>query len=245
MITLIHGDNELQIRKELQSLKDKAKGEMVILQKPDPLTLRQHIGSSNMFFVDRFFVVEQMFEKGVSVDVITFLADLPQETTIVFAERKRIDRAEGKSESKTILKGKKLLDALKKAIPSSKVIACNDYTIFDFMDALRPKNTKQVMQLYDKLLDMRYAPEEIYYQLQDHIRNLIIANDLGKSGLKGMHEFRAGKIVQQARQFELKQLIKIYQKLFQLEVAQKLKRISEGSPFSMEEDLRFFLATAI
>lgn len=254
MLTLIHGDNELQTRRELQLIKEANKGkEIVVLSKPDALTLRQQLASSNMFYDDRLIVVEQFFEKGVAAEVVEFLATLPKETTGVFVERKQLDgrksssdgtkAAKGKKTDK-VLKGKKLLDELKSQIPSMKIIVCNDYSLFNFLDALVPGNSPKLVKEYQALLDNDYTPEEIYYMIVDHMRNLVIANDLGANGLPGMHQFRQGKIVSQSNRFTEKQIITAYQKLFQLETAQKLKRVGEGSPFSMEEDLRFFLATS-
>lgn len=247
MITLIHGDNELQIYKTLANIKTHAKDkELITLQKPDALTLRQHLATPAMFFDNRLTVVERFFEKGTTQDVITFLSELPADTSAVFVEAKRLDRvASGAKEkkTKTLLAGKKLLDALKQ-VKGLQIIACNDYSLFDFLDQLKPHNAVEVLQRFESLLTASYEAQEVYYMIVDHVRNLIIAKDLGGSGLKDMHEFRQKKILGQARQFTLFQLLAIYQQLFQLEIAQKEKRVGEGSMFSMEDDLRFLLVHA-
>lgn len=243
MITVIHGDNTLQIDKTLVSIKQQHKSkELITLQKPDALTLRQHLATPGMFFDDRLTIVERFLEKGTSQDVVDFLGTLPRETVAVFVETKRLDRlSSGKEKTKT-LAGKKLLDTLKKKIPTLQVIACNDYSLFNFLDQLKPGNARELLQTYELLLQAGYEAQEIYYMIVDQFRYLIIANELGPAGLKDMHEFRQKKFVTQARSYTMQQLLLIHQHLFHLEVAQKEKRTGEGSSFSMEDDLRFLLA---
>lgn len=243
MISLIHGDNELQVRQEIKNLKDKYRNrEIVTLVKPDAMALRQQLMSTNLFFDDKVTIVERMFEKGVGEDVVNFLATVPAEQVLFFAETKRMDKAE--KSSKTTLKGKALLELLKKKIPAIQIIAANDYTVFDFLDALTPGNATKALVLYDKLLANKYASEELFALMIDQFRTLIILSDLGPNAVPGMHQFRKQKLARQASRYQLKTLTTIYQRMFQLEVAQKERRLGEGSPFSMEEDLRFFLATA-
>lgn len=269
MVTIIHGDNELQVRRELQIIKEKnTNKDIVILTKPDALTLRQNVASDSMFESNKVVIIEQMLEKGIASEVVAFLGTNTSSIDCVFVERRQLDRdstshklvdREAQTESASIgigkgerskgkttqlLKGKKLLDTFKKQIPTIRIIVCNDYSLFNFLDALLPGNSKKIIADYQTLIDNGYAGEEIYYMVVDHVRYLVIANDLGVKGLVGMHQFRQSKIVSQAKRFSQKQIVSIYKKLFEVEVAQKLKRVGEGSPFSMEEDLRFFLSTA-
>ncbi len=240
MITIIHGDNILQVKQEVQKVKDLAKTrEVTILSKPDPLTLRQHLATPAMFFDERLTIVEGLLSKGISLDVVEFLAQTPPSTNCVFVETSRLDRSE--KSSKTVLQGKKLLDALKKEIKVLRIVACNDYAIFDFLDALVPKNIQMIISHYEKLRSQKYEPEEMFYMVVDQFRNLIIAKDVGARGLASMHAFRAQKFLAQSKKFSLKELLVIYQKLFQMEVQQKEKRFGEGSPFTFDEDLTFFL----
>lgn len=241
MITIIHGDNVLQIQKTLDALKKKSQEkELIVLQKPDALTLRQHLSTPAMFFDNRLTIVEKFLTKGMSQEVIDFLSMLPQDTSCVFVEYTRLDRSE--KAAKNIIGGKKLLDALKKQVKGLQIIACNDYALFDFLETLKPGQVKEVITRFDDLISKDYEAEAIFAIVVDHVRNLIIAKDLGPKGLSDMHEFRRNKMLVQSRAFTLQQLRSIYQKLFQLEIAQKEKRQGEGSPFSMEEDLRFLLS---
>lgn len=242
MITVIHGDNILQIDKTLVSIKQQHKNkELITLQKPDALTLRQHLATPGMFFDDRLTIIERLLENGVSKDVIDFLSESPKDTTAVFVEVKRLDRLSAGKDKAKILSGKKLLDTLKKQIPHIQIIACNDYTLFNFLDQLKPSNARELLKTYELLLQTGYEAQEIFYMIIDHFRHLIIAKELGGSGLKEMHEFRQKKLMVQAKAFTNQHLLLMYQQLFQLEVAQKEKRVGEGSMFSMEDDLRFLL----
>lgn len=241
MITVIHGDNELQIRATVEKLRQGKKSEDVTtLTKPDPLTLRQNIGSVSMFFDTRLYIIEGMLAKGVSEEVVDFLATLPAETMVAFVEYTKLDRVAGAS--KKALVGKKLLDTLQKRVARLSVVACNDYSLFDFLDTLSPGKSKQIVTQFDALLLNGYQSEEIYYMVVDHIRNLVILKDTG--GVVGMHAFRVAKLRNQAAAFTLVRLEALYQKLYQLEVSQKERRFGEGSPFPMAEDLRFFLASS-
>lgn len=241
MITVIHGDNELQIRATVEKLRQGKKSEDVTtLTKPDPLTLRQNIGSVSMFFDTRLYIIEGMLAKGVSEEVVDFLATLPAETMVAFVEYTKLDRVAGAS--KKALVGKKLLDTLQKRVARLSVVACNDYSLFDFLDTLSPGKSKQIVTQFDALLLTGYQSEEIYYMVVDHIRNLVILKDTGR--VVGMHAFRVSKLRNQAAAFTLVRLEALYQKLYQLEVSQKERRFGEGSPFPMAEDLRFFLASS-
>ena len=57
------------------------------------------------------------------------------------------------------------------------------------------------------------SPEMVFYMLARRIRELIIALDLGKEGLKGA-PWQIGRLIHQAKNFTLEQLTSIYQRLF-------------------------------
>lgn len=243
MITVIHGDNLLQIRKMVEDQKKRYhNAEIITLVKPDLAALRQNLSTMTMFSDSRLTIIESLLQKGLAQEGLDFLASLDNSSACIFVEYLRLDRlAIGKEKKKTLLKGKKLLDGLK-LIKGLTIIPCNDYSLFDFFDSIKPGNRNDVIVRFDALLQADYEAEAIFYMLVDHVKNLVIAADIGSSGLSSIHEFRAKKIVQQARSFSLPKLISFYQSLYNVEVAQKEKRLGSGSPFSMAEDLRFLLS---
>ena len=76
------------------------------------------------------------------------------------------------------------------------------------------------------------SPEMVFYMLARRIRELVIALDLGKKGLKGA-PWQIGKLIHQAKNFTqhqedagqgLKQLKSVYQQLLEIDIDIKTGR---------------------
>ena len=94
--------------------------------------------------------------------------------------------------------------------------------IFKFLDSIRPKNQKETLTLLRSSIKTD-SPEMVFYMLASRIRQLIIASDLGKEGLKGA-SWQIGKLMSQAKKFSLEKLAKIYKQLLEIDIDIKTGR---------------------
>lgn len=86
--------------------------------------------------------------------------------------------------------------------------------IFDIMDACGSGDAKIALGTLDKLIQNKEPIVKIRASIVNHIKALIMAKEAGNPGIlvdrSGMNEFRAKKLCQQARNFDMKELIKLY-----------------------------------
>lgn len=105
--------------------------------------------------------------------------------------------------------------------------------IFKTIDELAKKNKKEAIRLIHRHLDKGDAPPYLLSMINFQFRNLLIIKDLMEKNrpysaiLKGsgMHPFVVKKSYQQARQFSLGELKKIYQKIFEVDLGIKTGKI--------------------
>ena len=86
--------------------------------------------------------------------------------------------------------------------------------IFDIMDACGNGNPQIALGTLDKLIANKEPLVRIRASIVNHIKALIMAKEAGNPGVlvdrTGMNDFRAKKLCQQARNFDMKELIKLY-----------------------------------
>ena len=86
--------------------------------------------------------------------------------------------------------------------------------IFDIMDACGSGNAATALGTLDKLIANKEPMARIRVSIVNHIKALIMAKDAGNADIlierTGMNDFRARKLVSQARNFSLKGLISLY-----------------------------------
>lgn len=86
--------------------------------------------------------------------------------------------------------------------------------IFDIMDACGSGDARIALGTLDKLIANKEPLVRIRASIVNHIKALIMAKEAGNSAVlvdrTGMNEFRAKKLCQQARNFDMKELIKLY-----------------------------------
>lgn len=156
------------------------------------------------------------------------------------------------------LEGKKILDFIKKGafenlilwegkkIDGRRLTSLKVQTIsfdlspiiFRFLGSLAPDNQKNSIYWLHQCL-VPDPPELIFYMLTRQIRLLILAADLGSKGLTGMPEWRKEKLINQAKKFGLKKLLKLYRQLLEIDYQQKTGQ----TPFNLTFQLDLFLAT--
>ncbi len=105
--------------------------------------------------------------------------------------------------------------------------------IFKTIDAIALKNKKQALELIHKHLEKGDAPLYLLSMINFQFRNLLIIKDLIDKNLpyysilkiSKLHPFVVKKSFQQAQKFNLQELKKIYQKIFQVDFDIKTGKI--------------------
>ena len=86
--------------------------------------------------------------------------------------------------------------------------------IFDIMDACGSGNASIALGTLEKLIANKEPLARIRASIVNHIKAMIMAKEAGNADVlaerTGMHVFRAGKLVSQARNFSMKSLISLY-----------------------------------
>jgi len=109
-----------------------------------------------------------------------------------------------------------------------------DADIFKTIDSLASGNKKQAISLFHKHLEKGESPFYLFSMIAFQFRNLLIIKDLVKRGYdfgsvlkkSGLHPFVARKSFFYAKNFEIGQLKKIYQKLFEIDLEMKKGQIA-------------------
>ncbi len=105
--------------------------------------------------------------------------------------------------------------------------------IFKTIDELAKRNKKEAIRLIHKHLDKGDAPPYLLSMINFQFRNLLIVKDMMEKNRpyyaivksSGMHPFVVKKSYQQAQQFSLGELKKIYQKIFEVDLGIKTGKI--------------------
>lgn len=216
---ILHGDNQVESRKALIELKEKAKdSEVVEINDTANLTeIIQALESSSLFGTDKLVIIENLFsskKNKAQKEISDYLEKEDRNNLIIW-------------ESKELTEG--TLKKFKAQIKVFKVSA----EIFKLMDALNEKNTRQIIEIWETC-QKQEAVELIFYMLVRQIRMLIQAKTSGV--LKG-HPFVVRKTEQQARNFSEEKLLTLHKKLYEIDKAQK----TGTTPLSLEHEIEMWL----
>lgn len=113
--------------------------------------------------------------------------------------------------------------------------------IFETVDALSKQNKKEVLRLLHQHLSRGEKTEYLMAMFIRQFRNLLIIKDLIEKGVPyyelvkktGLHPFVVKKTFEQAHNFTLENLKKIYDKLLNLEIAVKTGRTDSKTAMDM------------
>jgi len=105
--------------------------------------------------------------------------------------------------------------------------------IFKTIDAIASKNKKQALELIHKHLEKGDSPSYLLSMINFQFRNLLIIRDLIEKNKSPyilskeaqLHPYVIKKSYSQARKFKIDELKKIYQKIFQVDLAIKTGKI--------------------
>ncbi|MBU3956737.1 hypothetical protein KKI19_00445 [Patescibacteria group bacterium] len=203
---IIHGDNQVESRQFLiaQIEQAKAKDKEVVRfegKKVEMEQLHQALEELSLLGKKKLVVIENLLIKSPPKSIINYLFKNQPKNLIIW---------EGKEISQSKISQLKAQAKLFKLPP----------IIFKFLDALLPGNSRQSLSLLKQAVGQSSA-ENVFYMLARQIRYLIIANQIGKEGLSGLHPFQQQKIASQAKKFQLSQLLTLHRKLLYIDWQQK------------------------
>lgn len=222
MILLIHGDNVKSSRDLYFSKRQPFENATPLPGDELPFTsLLQELGSGGFFGVDTPLFIENLLTKKKGDElaaIVKLLSEQSDTREIVLWEGKEVDK-------KTVTNLGKITNSLHK-IPQN---------VFAFLDSIRPKNTKQMLLLFQESL-VTNDPEMIFFLLIRQVR-LLFALQTGAviEETKRLAPWQQGKIKKQANFFSEEKLQTMYSDLFTLE--KKMKTGGLTLPLEKEIDI--------
>jgi DNA polymerase III delta subunit len=222
----LHGENIVQSRKRLTEVLDKVRDnglETVVLDgsRISLSEVRSALESGSLFGKTKLVVVENLLTSQKSKEkerIIEYLNKGKFDNDLIIWEPKEIKSAS-------------LLQAQKEVFRLTPLI-------FRFLGTLAPRNTKESLRLLTELKQTE-EPEMILYMLIRQFRFLILACDLGPSGMSELSSWQQKKFLAQSGKFKLEQLKDIYGKLLEIDFAQK----TSGDAFSLSSRLDLLVSS--
>jgi len=230
MITIIHGDDISSSRKYFYELKQKYKD--FVLFDGNRLTildLIQNIEGSTFFGDTKAIFIEEFLTKlkkanRESKEIFDFIVKNSKSTTFVLWESKEISKRE-------LLLFK---DSVTKIFKLPK-------NIFLFLDNLRPNNSKSLLDLFHQALLSEIKEELILFMMQRQFRILLALSEPCENEPIGelirLAPWQMDKLEKQSKLFDLKNMKKIYKKLYEIEIGQKTGNLS----LSLSQSIDFLL----
>ncbi len=228
MMTLLHGDYPEHSRQVLNELHERAKDKEIRVldgRQVDETSLTQALKSSSLFGGDTVIIIENLFGKlGKKTTLIKklsdILADQASQSDVILWEEKEV--------SPTVIKS---------LGPKAKIQLFKlPVLIFQFLDAFRPRNGKNLLTLY-KQLAATEAPELIFVMMARRIRLLIQLAD-GAIPM-GLQSWQISRLTLQAKSFTMEKLLTLYSMMLEKEVSIK----TGVTPFSFSQHVEQVLIT--
>jgi len=222
MITIFHGDNFVSSRHHLNQTIKKHQSNKTEIARFDsrnlkPETLTQALESASLFGQDQLIVIENFLLQPHS-------NQKSQLTDIIL---KNLDKAVILWEKKSISSSAKKLFP-KAAIKEFKT----PVIVFKFLDSIKPNHSQTSLQLLHQCYQ-KDAPELVYYLLSRRLSQLIQAKDSPNS-LKSS-PWQISKLKSQTKNFTLEKLLKLHQKL--LDIDYQIKTGQTDIPLAAHLDL--------
>jgi len=176
LIFFLHGDNQVLSRVKLNELIENAKSEKKEIIRLDGLKANlnqvlQTLESSSLFGQEKLVIIEDLFSRPKSKERETIIKYLKKKNIIpdlIFWEKKEIS------------------GTTTRWLPKEwqYQVFKTPTIIFKFLDSIKQNNQKQMLTFLKQSIK-KDSSEMVFYMLARRIRELIIAIDLGKEGLKG------------------------------------------------------------
>ncbi len=227
MLTIVHGSDIVASRKFFLAEKERFVDAILLREDEINLThLSQLLETGGLFEKLQTLLIEQFLtERKKSTEkeaILSYLVKQAKTHTIIFWEGKELAKTTFTPFKNANIKSFKLSSSL-----------------FVFLDAIKPKNGRQLVQLFHKSLETT-EPELVFFMLIRQLRILLcMSENRGEtiSEVVRLASWQKGKIEKQAKLFEKDTLKKYYSQLFEIERAQKTGTLS--SPLISAVD--FFL----
>lgn len=227
MIMIVHGDDITASRSYFIAQKE---------QSSDSVTLQGALMTLN----DVIQAVEGqgLFSEGKHIFVEEFLTKRKagKETNSIIAKlienEKNNDIFLWESKDLTATQLKHFKDAVVKQFKITK-------TIFQFVDSIKPKNTKPILTLFHRTTKTEEV-EYVFFMIVRQVRLLLALFDEGTESIdevKRMAPWQKSKLQKQAKLFTIESLKNLYQKLFELDLAMK----TGGLVMPLTESIDFLL----
>lgn len=199
---VLHGDNQIQSRLALTELKEKAlkRGEEVVVvngQKAPLSEVKQALESGSLFGGDRLLVIENLLVGKVSK-----------------SQKEICEYLKKAGGNAVIWESKKVsLTAIKAVNGEAREFKINP-EIFNLTDSLSPNNTKAMLESLEVCLQQEDA-EMIFYMLCRQVRMMIQAKT-DRNSVSGS-PYMISKLMAQVKNFEQEQLLKMHEKLYDID----------------------------
>ncbi len=225
MLTILHGDDEIAIHKELSRIlaDANAKGIQVVRVDAKGLTLpilESMLGTQELFASEKIVVIDRLHglvkskAKDELIDVVANSAD--GDTQII------------------LLENKALTATMLKKFPTARTqIFKLPMLLFSFVDALGMQPHPRLITTFHQIIATQDA-EFVFAMLMRQIRMLIAyVSDGSYSGAP----FGRAKIAAQAKLFTIEKLLGLHQALLAIDIGQK----TSSSPLTLTQEIDLFL----
>lgn len=229
MIILIHGEDTTASRNKLLEVKEKYKDAELVTLDGRNLALSNVVtvfDSPSLFQIKKILIVERFFTGVLPKEKISILSYLTKDaqlgSEVIFWEEKELEKTQIKRLGTEVKELKFPLPPL----------------LFRFLDMVGTEPSSRLLSEFHTLLNQKEA-ELIYALLLRHVRNLIIAKDLGMKGFGAMPSWQSGKFIRQASTQTLTDLIGRYRKLLYIDYQIKTGQ----TPLSLPQLLDIFFVS--
>lgn len=227
MLTIIHGSDTAASRKFFLEEKEKINGAELLKGSQTNLTdLCQLLEGGGLFENSRSIFIDQFLterKKSAERDaIISYLIGQAKNHAIFLWEGKELDKTTLSQFKQAAIKQFKLSSQL-----------------FTLMDAIKPENGTQLVQLFHKSLETNDA-EMIFFMLIRQFRILLALSEKGTetiSEVSRLAPWQKSKLERQVNLLGKDSLHQLYSRLFQIELAQKTGTLSS----SLTSAIDFFL----
>lgn len=227
MITILHGDDIATSRKYYKTLQKKDDpffdGDRITLE-----DIKNAVQSTTLFDDSKTISIENFFSKRKPSKemetIIEYVKISGKDHDVLFWESKPLS--------------KKTLSAFSNATIKAYTFP---QSLFAFLEALQPENTKTLLNLYHQALTHTEA-EMILAMLTRQVRLLLVISEDSANPIEEMKRlapWQKSKLLFQSRQFSLQKLQNLHSQLYTLDVQSK----TGGLSLPLSQSIDIFLAS--
>lgn len=220
MLTVLHGDNVVESRMALSSIKEEYQEIITLAGDCDLTTIKQALESPSMFSQKRLVIIENLLstkrrDKKEALSYINVSVDFD----VILWEKKKID--------------KNTLSNFQKA--STRLFRLKDI-LFKFLDNIVPGN-QNIISLFHQLLK-KEPVELIFFHIIRRTRLILALKTKSNiAELTRLSPWQQKILLNQAAKFTEDELLKLYDRLFHIDLKQKTGR--SGLSLVAELDILF------